>query len=1012
IITTNWEGATAEQVANLVSKKIEQEVRTMESLDYIYSKNVAGQSNVYVNLKAKYWTTFEQWQELINKINNFVVLPPTASKPIINIYFGNVYGTVLSISSNTVPYEKLYEYSEQLKKEMFFSVPQIAEIKIFGRQQESIYIEIDNDKLVESGITIGEITKNLQQANLLSDGGTIQYRSDRIIVNPSGTFDNISQIGEVVLYGAQNKGRVALKDVATIRKGYIEPSNLKTFNKDQKSVVVAIALRKGENILKLKDEAEKVVTNFRNTLPLGVDINFVYNQGSIVNDKIAGFVSSLIQAIVVIVAVMFLFLGMRTGLIVASLTPTTIAVTLIGIKVFGYGINQMTLAGLIIALGMLVDNAIVMSESIMVLCQKGMERKEACLTAAKSLAVSLFTGSATTCVAMIPIIANREMMGQYVGPMAIVVFIALSASWIINQTFIPLVCYDFINPNAIKPVDFNKEKMYVFYRTFLIGALKGKYLTIIVAVGTFFLGVFLFMFIPKNFLPVSDNPTMSTYIRMPKGTSIETTEQVIADLNKYIKEKYYVGDIKPKPPTILDYVLTGGTSKVYEKEGILTWESYVGNGGPKFSLIYTPEISLPEYAYILLKVTDYKLIPKFSGIINTYLQSKYPDIVVTSKGLDTGMTFEWDLSYVFVSPDKKVLESVKNEVMEKLRQTEGVRLVNEIAGNKVPQVVANIDYNKAQLAGISTSQIADAIRYSLKGTQATIFYDFNAPPESTMIPILIKGTKDYKDKLQLLGSIVLQDAQGRKVPLQQVATLELVHDSNFVYKRDMEDAIVVNASADKGYTGILIDAKIRPWVEKRMKETWSAKGVKFALTDGLKNAGDNRAGLMAPIPISFLIMAIIVIMQFNSIKKGMIIMMTIPLVMLGCAIGLIITRLDFGFMAIVGIISLAGVIINQAVVMIDKIQTLEVEYDGDIYNAIVCGCQERLRPILLTTYTTLAGLMPLYFFGGPLFQPLAAVLIFGLMIGTILTLVVIPVLYSTVFHISFQNYKYEGMKGE
>lgn len=1008
VITTRWAGATPDQMAELVSKKIEQEVRTLDSLDYVYSKNTPGESNIYVNLKAKYWDTFEPFQELMNKVSSFVVLPPDATKPIVNIYFSNIYGTILTIQSDTVEASKLYEYSEELKKELFFYVPEIAEVKIYGKQNEIVSIDIDNEKLVESGITLSQITKTLQEANLMTDGGTIQYIGNRVIVNPSGTFKSVDQIGDVVFYNESKKGRVYLKELATIKRVYETPQKLKTYSQDKQAIVLGVALSKGSNIIELKKGVEKTVAKFQEKLPLGVDISFAYNQGSLVQDKISGFIASLLQAIIVIIAVMFLFLGLKTGLIVASLTPTSIAATFIAMSVFGYGVNQMTLAGLIIALGMLVDTAVVMTENITVLCQKGVPKKEACIKSANSLAIPLLSGAATTCAAMIPIIVNKETMGQYVGPMAIVVIISLAVSWAINQTFVPMVCDDFLDPTQSKVIDYETDNMYIRYRSMLIFAVKNKKTMIMISLGTFFLGIFLFSFINKNFLPDSDNPTMATYIRMPKGSSIETTEEVVKDLNQHIKDKLFVGDIKPKPPTPWDYLLTGGITKVYEKDGILGWLSYIGAGGPKFTLGYTPEVTLPEFAFVLTKVTDYKLIPSLASDIHQFLQEKYPSVSVSTKGLQTGPMFEWDMSYVLSSSNKKALNSIKKEIMDKFRETEGVRIVNEVSGNTVPEIEINIDYNKAQLAGITTKQIAEAIKFTLKGYDATIFYDFDAPPENTMIPVKMNGTKDYKDKAHLLGSIILQNEKGQKVPLQQVAKLDIAFVSNMVYKKDMEHAILINVGNEIGYTGTDINNKIKPWIDERMANSWSQQGVKFELNDVLKTSKANSEGVMGALPIAILVIALIVIIQFNSIKKGMIIMASIPLTILGCAVGLLATGLDFGFMPMVGMISLAGVIVNQAIIMLDTYQILEETLNGDIKNAMIIGSQDRLRPILLTTYTTLIGLLPLYLFGGPLFEGLAAVLIVGLIFGTGLTLVIIPALFSIVFKVDFSTYEYKG----
>lgn len=1010
VITTFWPGATADQVANLVSKKIEQEVRTMPSLDSVTSKNIAGQSNVYVNLKASYWDTFEPFQELINKINNFVVLPPDARKPIINLYFGDVFGTVISVHSETIPLDELYSYSEQLKNEIFYNAKEVSSIRIFGRQTEIIKIQIDNDRLIESGISLTQITRSLQEANLLEAGGSIQYHGNRITINPSGTFRDIDQIGDIVLRDAAQTGRVRLREIAKIEKGFDSPSSFKSFSQGEESIILAIALRKGDNILSLRDNVEKTIGEFRNRLPIGADISITYNQGNLVQEKIASFVASLLQAIIVIIVICYLFLGFRTSIIVASLTPTSIAGTFIVMGIMGYGINQMTLAGLIIALGMLVDTAVVMTDNIAVLCQKGMKKQEACIKAAKDLGLPLFAGAATTMAAMLPILLNRENMGEYVGPMAVVVIISLIVSWLINQILTPVLSDDFLDATAIKEVDLENDPMYIKYRNILIWSLKNPKKILIISIGSFFFGLMLLGFVNKNFLPDSNNPTMGTSIRMPKGTSIERSEEIVRDLGKFIKEELYVGDLQPKRPSILDVILTGGTTKNYDKEGILGWTSFVGGGGPRFVLGYTPEIPLPEYSYILSRVTDYNKIPEYAGKINRYLQENYPGIEVTSRILQTGSVFEYDISYVFKANNKEVLEDIKEEVFKKLRSIPEVRVVTDIAGNKVPEIIIDIDYNRAQIADVTTRNIADAIRFTLGEHIGSIFYDFDAPPDSAMQPIKIMGTRDLTNNLYLINSLVLQNSRGEKVPLNQVASLQVKFDYSMVYKEDMQDAILINAGIQTGLTSADVNSQIAPWIEKRMKEEWEGRGVRFDYSGLLRSSQNNSAGVAANLPIALLIVMLIVILQFNSIKKGLIIMSSIPLTILGVAIGLLITRLDFGFMALVGMISLAGVIVNQAIVLLDTFQNLEK--DMTMSDAIVIGCQERLRPISLTTYTTLIGLLPLYLFGGPLFESLAIVVMVGLAFGTALTLLFIPVVYSLVFKVEYKNYQYASKMTE
>ncbi|MGL5963936.1 MAG: efflux RND transporter permease subunit [Fusobacteriaceae bacterium] len=1013
VITTNWPGATAKQVAELVSKQIQDEVRSMESLDYVDSKNLPGQSNVYVNLKAKYWNPDPEWTQLRNKIEYVTPkLPQGVQKPIINTYFGDVYGTVAALSSKELSFDELYIQAEELKSLLLFKVPEIGQVQITGAQQDVIYVRIDNDKIATMGISLNQIVQSLQSANVILRNASILDGENRITINPSGTFNSVEDIGKVVLAGNSKDQRIYLQEIAKIEKGYLDPPSLLTYNGENKSIVLAISLSSGQNILKLGEGVKKVLDEYKRELPLGTDLTLVYNQSSIVDDKIAGFISSLIQAIIIIVAIMFGFLGIKSGLIVASLTPTTIAVTLIGLYIFGYGINQMTLAGLIIALGMLVDNAVVMAENIMVLSQKGMNKMDACLESAKALAIPLFTGSMTTAAAFLPVITNQESMGEYVGPMAIVVFIALTASWALNQTFIPLLCYDYLDTTKQKKIDFNNDKLYIIYRNTLILALKNYKTSMLLAIGSFVFGVFLFKFIPNSFMPAGTTPVMASYIRLPKGTSIETTNEVVKDLNKHIRENYYVGDLDPKKPTFLDYILTGGTTKIYEKDGIKSWESYVGGGGPRYTLGYTPELSLPEFAYVLYNVTSADLTEKYSSEINRYLQSKYPNITVTSKSLQEGPTSEFELGYQFISPNLELIREISIEVQEKLRNTPGVRVVTDNWGNFVPQIDIQIDYNKAILAGLTSSEIGEALQYSLQGFNSTSFYDFNAPPKNTTIPITVKGTRNYKDKLQSLKELEITNKQGQSVALQQVANLKLNYIPNFVYTRDLNYAIQVDAGIASGYTANDLHALINKWIKEKMANEWEAKGVQYKVSGMMKTSEANSKGLSAGLPIALLIMLTLVIAQFNSVKKGLIIMLTIPLSLLGCSLGLLITGLDLGFMAIVGVISLAGVVLNHSIILIDRITIEKEELKRTDQDSIVIGCQARLRPILLTVFTTLAGLLPLYFFGGPLFKPLAAVLMFGLMVDTVLSLGAIPVFYAATFGIKFKDYIYDPSLAE
>ncbi|WP_330112283.1 efflux RND transporter permease subunit (plasmid) [Cetobacterium somerae] len=1006
LITTNWPGATAKQMADLVSKRIADQVQNMDSLWYVNSTNTDGQSNVYVNIKAEYKDIQPVWTELRNRINTFVVpnLPQGVQAPQINTFYGDIYGTLLAIGGEGYTYEELYETAYQLKEVLLFNVPQIGSIDISGIQNETVYIDIDNKLLSQTGLTLENIINTLNSSNVIIKGGNIVIDQNRLKVTPSGNFKNIEDIKDTIITSPNGDSSIYLSEVANIYKSYQDPSTYSIDFNGNKSLVLGISLGSGEDVLLMGKGIQETLKTYRNSLPIGLEIGEIYYLPDLVQTNVTAFIVNLFQAVTTIVLVMLVFLGLRSGLIVAALTPTSIAFTLIGLFWFNYGINQITLAGLIIALGMLVDNAVVMSENITVLLEEGKPRMQACLESSRTLAIPLFVSSLTTIMAFSPIILNKENMGEYVGPLTIVVMLALMSSWLINQTFIPLLCYDFIKLKPGEKQNLN-SKPYVLYREILIKVLKNKKITIILTAISFVFGIWLLGLAPANFMPGSTDPVMSTYITLPKGTDVNQTRAVVEDLNKFIEKNYSTGPQEPLPPGLWDYLTTGGTTKTYDKAGVLSWGSFIGGGAPRFSTGYSPQTQLPEYAYIMYNLTDYRLIPKLSQEINEYLLNKYPDIDVVSKGLGSGVSLAKDLGYVFASRDITLLKKVAEEVKTKLTSLDGTYAVSDDWGIEVPKIFIEVDTEKAQMAGFTNDTIGTYLQYVLQGYNASVYRNFDAPPQSTIIPIVLRGTDQYKNDLNSIQSIEVVNSKGQAVPLKQIAKISLEYYDSLVATRNMAYSIEIDAAIKDSTTPLEVNKKFMPWLNEKLKE-WGPD-VKYYSSGIMQTSDENQQALFAQVPIAILGMFFLVVAQFNSMRKGLTIMLVIPLSILGVAIGLLLTNTDLGFMAMIGIIALAGVVLNHAIILVDKMTIEKDDLGRSDQDAVVFGCQSRLRPIFLTVATTLVGLLPLYFFGGPLFQPVAVVLIFGLVTDTFLALGVIPVIYALFYKIDFANYAYD-----
>lgn len=993
-ISTVWPGASTTQMDELVSGEIEKILQDIEELDWIESKNRPGLSTVYINLVPTLDRPLQDvWDELRRKIGDNApqVLPKGVIGPLINDQFGDVYGTLISVTGSDYSYKELYDVADDMRDELL-KIEHVGKIKIFGKQKEQIFVEFNNAKLAAMQISPTALARIVQSTNIVAPGGDILEGEDRFILQTSGDFKSVEDIENTVVKIPGQEGNVFLKDIATITRGYVEPASYIARYNGEKSVVLGLSLKSGKNNILLGQEATVMLTEFKEKYPIGVNFDFLAYQPGIVSDKINSFVSNLGQAIVTIIAVMVLALGLRTGFIVSSLIPIVACVTFLVLKSLNMGLDQMSLAGLIIALGMLVDNSIVMSESIMVMMEQGKGRIDACLDSANELKGPLLVASLIIVASFSPIFLAEESIGEYTAPIGIVVAICLLSSWLIANTLIPLLCYDFLKVEQ-QEADYS-GKWYSLYKGILIKLLKFKKMTAIGAAGVFLLGVFLFKFIPVKFMPGSDKPIMFSEIRLPVGTAVETTESVIKDLDRYITENLMVENEQVKV-SLFKSISSGGTAKAYANPGILSWGAFIGGGAPRYFLPYAPEAPAPEYSYVLYNLTDYKLIPEFSDKVDGYIKSKYPNVDIITRSLSTGPSASKDIQYRIRGKNLEDLYQKVELVKDKLRTVPGAINVSDNWNIKTKRVTVDINQDRVKRSGLTNAEVAESLEGILSGVAVTDYREGN-----DIIPIVFRTESDFRNRIDRLDTTVVYSTDGKtSVPLRQIADINIEFEPGFIYRWDREYTIVAQSDVAKGYTANEINAVMTPWLDDRMEE-WDNNWI----MGGEAEQGDKAGQAVADkLPLAGMLVILLLIVQFNSIKKPIVILLTIPLGILGTALGLMVNNMNFGFMPLIGIISLCGVVINAAIVLIDRID-LEIAKGLTSEQAVVTACLARIRPILLTTLTTVCGLVPLWLFGGALFSPMAVALLFGLIFATALTLGVIPALYSILFKVDFKNY--------
>jgi multidrug efflux pump subunit AcrB len=1027
-ITTRWPGATAKQMAELIGDKVEEVIQDIEELDYVETKNSPGLSTTYVNIRPEYRNLQPIWDNLRKKVKYEVepYLPSGASVPIVNDEFGDVFGSVIMVTGDGYTYHELAVIAEELREYILKKVPEAGKVHVYGDQQEKVYLNFDPAKLTQLGITTADVRNAISGRNQITSSGNIVMDNDKMTLDTSGDFKSIEEIGDTIINTPGSTGIVYLKDIANIKRGYENPATYLTRFNGKESIGIAVSLKDGMDDTKLGEHLRDYVTSLEKKYPIGVDFDFVAYSPQRVEDKINSFVSNLVQAVATVLIVMLISLGFRTGLIVASLIPTSIAMAFILMPHYGVNLDQMSLAGLIIALGMLVDNAIVMSESIMVAMEKGKSRLEACLGSANQLKIPLLMSSLTTVAAFTPIFLIEESMGEYVGPMAKVVVFTLLSSWLVAMTLVPLLCYIFLKVDH-KEHEY-KSLTYRNYRKILIFGLKHKIITVIFAFGIFCTGIFLFRFTGNEFVPESDQKIMLTTMRLPKGSSVEATERVAKDLDDFIKENFKVPEKELKVGFFKD-IISGFTIREYEEDGVLSWGTFIGGGAPRFVLAYSPEAPSEEYAYVIYNSTDHTIIPQMAEKIDDYMKDLYPDLDISTKKMKTGPSADRDVEYRISSDNLKDLFDKVDIVQSKLGSIPIAKNVTNSWKNQVKKLSIDIDQERLRKVGLTTEDVANSMAVNLEGMVIGTYREPDSPLTDKSIPIVLRTNEAHNTVFSKLDTMkIYSSSTGKFVPLSQVADIKMEFERGYIHKRDRTNTIAVQADVISGHTSNEIDRIMSPWIAEKVKEWESesgqevkiksvagipakAEGLNYKYEIGGSSEMSNKQSdaLGEKLPYAGLFILLLLVAQFNSIRKPIIILLTIPLGILGVAVGLIVGNQNFGFFAIIGLVSLSGVVVNNAIVLLDQIDIEINENCLEPAHAVVMSAQSRFRPIILTTLTTLCGLIPLWLFGGNMWKPMAVSLIFGLIFATILTLGVIPVLYTIFFRVGYKDYQYEKL---
>ncbi|TAI47328.1 efflux RND transporter permease subunit [Flagellimonas allohymeniacidonis] len=984
-IVSSFPGASPERVEELVTDKIEKVAQELPELKKVTSTSRTGLSVVQVELVMQVEPQDLQpvWDRLRRKLNSIQGLPNGVQPQLKDDGIGEVFGIAVGVTSDGYSYAEMKEFADDIRDDLI-KLSDAAKVEINGDQEERVFVEFDNTKLKSYGLTSSRLQGLISNTNILSSGGQVNVEDERIILEPTGNFDDVSDIEEMLIPVGESGQVVPLKDITNVHKGYINPPTQIVSINGKDALSLHVSLKAGANIIKLGEELNVVLAEWREKLPVGLELNRVASIDSYIELKISDFVGNLLQSIGIVLAVMLIFLGFRTGLIIASLIPIVTITTLFVMGLIDVGLNQITLAALIMALGMMVDNGIVVAESIMVKMENGANVKKAAIDSCSELFTPLLISTLTTSAAFLSFYMAESVMGDIMGPIFVVITIALLSSWIIALSIITLFCVFFLKVKKREEgktsfLDRLINSLKKKYKDLILVALSWKRTVLLGIVGLFVLSIVGFGLLAFVFFPDSDRNMITADINLPEGTKIERTEEMVAAIEEFMRNELQVSEEKT--------------------DGVVDWSAYIGEGPSTYDLGYNPDEANSNYAHILINTSNFLVNNEMVKKLDSFSFNTFPnaDIKVGLLGSGGGGT-PIEIKVSGDDPDK--LAEISQSIKTKLFGISGTKNIKDDWGPKGKKFIIDIDQNKAQLAGVTNQDIATSLQTVLDGFRTGEYRE-----EDKSIPIVMLSDQNKQQSLASLETLnIYAQNSGKSVPLLQVASIIPQWQYTRIKRLDLTRTVNVSSELTEDGNASAIVAEVTPWLEEQA-EIWGS-GYSYKLGGDAESTAENMGAVANYLPLSAFIIVMLLIIQFNSFRKMVMIVCTIPLGIIGMVLGLLIFNVPFGFMAFLGVISLAGIVINNAIVLVDRIEIEENELQRKPQDAIIAACLQRFRPILLATFTTVLGLIPLYLGGGEMWEPMAVTIMVGLLFGTVITLLFIPAFYSVLYRVNYKGYTF------
>jgi multidrug efflux pump subunit AcrB len=1002
VVITPYPGASAAEVELEVTEKIEKAAQELGQLKRVESYSERGKSTVKVVIKDEYDLRRlpQVWDELRRKVNDYQSqLPPGAGPSIVNDDFGDTYGVYVALTGDGFTYAELKKVAELLKRELTV-VTDVKKITFFGVQDEAIYVEISKAKISALGITLEEIFDALRVKNVPADAGRIKIGSEYIPLYPSGVFKSEQDFGDLLI-SSQGGKLIYLKDVATIERDYVDPPRqILRFN-GKPAIGIAISTVLGGNVVKMGEAVTKRFYELMPEIPWGMNVEVISDQADSVVKAINGFVINLVEAVAIVIIVLLFFMGMRSGLIIGFILTLTIAATFVVMGYYQITLERISLGALIIALGMLVDNAIVVVDGMKVRMEQGIDGLEAAKQVVGQNSIPLLGATAVAILAFASIGGMTNNTGEFCRALFYVILISLSLSWLTAVTSTPLITKTFLKvkkPNAdqTEPVDPYAGKFYQLYRRGLSNAIRFRWITIGVVSGLFVLSIIGFGYVKNLFFPPSTRPQFMIEIQYRENIHIRETAAKVAKIEEYLQTL----------------------------DGVTDVAAAIGAGHPRFLVTYNVPIDVgSHYTILLVSVEEYEVIDQIFQKVQSDLEAMFPDGIINLKKFNLGPGNGGKIQLRINGPDPVELRRMANETKAIITADFDSKAIRDEWGAMVKTIRPILAEDRARRAGIDRRMASTALQANYTGTLTGVYRE-----GIELIPIYARAPADERKTVEdMLDIPLISPITREKVPALQVINGVRTENENVRQSRyNRRPMIKVHADAREGLPSEVLD-RVKPKIEQALgvdaeaylgkkvdPENYTAGTIPIKYDDIIplkgkpgyfiawsgegEDSADATTQLAASIPIYFGMMILAVIFLFNAFRQPLIIWLTVPLAIIGVTAGLLIFNQPFGFMALLGVMSLSGMLIKNAIVLIDQID-LEIREGKDRYQAIIDSGVSRMKPVSMAALTTIMGMIPLLQDG--FFIAMAVTIMFGLGFATVLTLVFVPVLYATLFKIPY-----------